>query len=290
MTKTGGSAGRLPAHELQESACRLTECQHPELVGAFVMLGVTVLALLLAGAALSRLDEARSALAAERERARAELEAFEAFLARVRSLDAKRPRSDGGVPLPGQGSPPDELEPVRQAYRETVMAVSHHDAEFDETLREGMAAELSPEVAAAVTTGGRLTPGLWNALVSHAVAARDRRERILSDLADERDAVERASETIAPAVATAEAIDTHDEPTASEVIADADRVAYHERQVEALIADRQRTIHETEHERGTWYEYIYGELSTPHPVLSAGTTTLSRLETARDRLAAALAN
>ncbi len=294
MPRSGGSAGRLPARELQESACRLTECHHPEIVGAFVAVAVTILAVVLAGAALSRLDDARAAISAERERAHEELEAFEAFVRRVRSLEPTAPTggpmSDGGVPLADRTGGPDELALVRRAYRETVMAVPHHESEFGETLREGMAAEFSPEVAAAVAAGGRLTPGLHTALIRRGVSAIDRRKRILTDLDEEQTAVETASDTLSPAVETADAVESRAAAAdAGELVAEADRIGYHERQVERLASDRQTTVHEVEADRAAWYEYIYGELPSPHPVLSASTATLVRLERARDAVAAALA-
>lgn len=293
MSRSGGSAGRLPARELQESACRLTECHHPEIVGAFAALLVTVLAVVLAGAALSRLDDAREAIDAERERAREELAAFESFIRRIRGLEPSAPDrpprlSDGGLPLANRTGEPDELAPVRRAYRETVMAVSHYDTEFAETLEEGFAAEFSPEVAAAVASGGRLTPGLHAAVLQGAANARDRRRRILANLEDEREAVGEARETIAGAVEAAEAIEP-ERAGPTELVAEADRIDYHERQVQSVLADRQGTIHEVEAERSAWYEYIYGALPAPHPVLSAGTETLERLSATRDEIAARLA-
>ena len=292
MSKTGGSVGRLPAHELQESACRLTECHHAEIIGAFLILGVTVLTVVLAGVALSRLDEAREAIAAERDRASEELAAFEAFARRIRTLEPSQPRlSDGGVPLVDAGQGPDELAVVRQAYRETVMAVAHHDTEFGETLQEAIAAEFSPEVAAAVANGGQLTPGLHAALLRGASNACDRREQILRDLSDEQEAVDAATGTLGPAVETARtALEATDSATTPELVAEADRLAYHESRVEELLADRQTTIHSVEQERAAWYDYIYGELWSPHPVLSAGTATLDRLSAARDQIARRLAS
>ncbi|MFB6194149.1 MAG: hypothetical protein ABEI75_03695 [Halobaculum sp.] len=293
MSATSGAAGRLPAQELSESACRLTGCEHPELLATLVVLVGCVAALLVTGVVLRRLDEAREAVAAERARATAEMEAFETFTRRVESLDRTPSRPDGGMPRPsrvGDTGPPDELRAVRRAYRETVMSVSHHDEEFGETLTEGMAAEFSPEVAAAVANGGRLTPAIHGALVRGSRQARDRRERILTHLDEERDAIERAAETLRPAVETAREVqDRASEAPLPTLVADADRLDYHERSVESLLADRQQSIHEADQDRETWYEYVYGPLGTPHPVLSAGTRALSALDDARDDVARGLA-
>lgn len=289
---TSGAAGRLPAEQLSESACQLTGCHDPAMLAAIVVIVGTGATLLVAGVVLGRLAEAREAVAAEYARATAEREAFDAFTRRVDALDVSRSRPDGGMPRPSRVTgdrPPDELRPVRKAYRETVMNVSHHDTEFGETMAEGMSAEFSPEVAAAVANGGRLTPAIHAALVTGGRQARAQRDRILAHLENERDAIDRADETLRPAVETVRTVGERvADATPPALVADADRLDYHERSVESLLRDRQRTIHEADHDHEAWYEYVYGPVGTPHPVLSAGTHTLDRLADARDDVARAL--
>lgn len=292
MSEASGVAGRLPAQNIGESACQLTGCSQPELLVVVVFLLGTVLTVALTGAVLRRLDEARDAIERERERASAERDAFDEFARRIQTLDPT-PRSDGGMVRPdtvaGPPGPPDELAPVRRAYEETVMAVPHHGEEFGETLVEGMAAEFSPEVAATVANGGRLTPGVRSVLLQGARQASEQRARILDALRTEQEELADAEETLRPATAAAEtARDRVQTAPPTTLVAEADRLDYHERTVESMLADRQQSIHEVD--RDPWFEYVYAPLDSPFPVLSAGTETLDRLSTARDALARALSS
>ncbi|WP_135365379.1 DUF7260 family protein [Halosimplex halophilum] len=81
------------------------------------------------------------------------------------------------------------LRTVRTAYRETVMAVPHFEAEYDETLRESLAAEFGADVAAQVVDGARLTPPLYRALGAAVDRAVDERQRFRRTLERERDSL-----------------------------------------------------------------------------------------------------
>ncbi|QLG61362.1 DUF7260 family protein [Halorarum salinum] len=300
MSDPTGGVGRLPASSVEESvesACYVAGCAHPDLVAAGAVLAVTALFLLLSGLVLTRLSDARDALGTERTRTRAERDAFRQFRQRVAGLDPSDPQppdptpGGGGVMAVAGGGVANDasLADARRAYRETVMATSHYEEEYDESLAENVGAEFSETVASALTDGGTLTPQLHAALATGAERARRDRDELLAALDREEATIEAAEDALAPAVAAADEIDERDLRRSSyrDFVADLERLEYHEREVESLLADRQSTVHERESERPFWYDYLYGSLPSPYPVLAAGTRTLSALADAKDELASA---
>jgi len=129
--------------------------------------------------------------------------AFDRFRARLSKVDPWRPaESDGNAVSAGLGGGGPALaaarsEPrtgaglrtVRTAYRETVMAVPHFEAEYDDTLSENLAAEFGADVATQVVDGTRLTPPLYRALAAAADRAVDERRRFRRALERERDSL-----------------------------------------------------------------------------------------------------
>ncbi|MEZ3115987.1 hypothetical protein RYH80_08655 [Halobaculum sp. MBLA0147] len=296
-----GGAGRMSTRGLAdgvESVCRVADCGHPELLTALAVLLVTVVALLLAGAALVGLRDAREAVAVEHRRATAERDAFEQFRRRVSRLETNTPATpDVGPPTGGgavatasRGVDEDGLVAVRRAYDETVMSTPHHASEYDETLGQSMAAEFTEGIAGTVVGGGHLTPALQTALVRSAEEAERRRTELLSKLDTEETALDRARETLAPA---ADAVDAVREDATDggfvDLVAATERIEWHESNVERLLADRQETIQSHEREYPHWFDYLYGDLDVAHPVLSTATGVLADLDDARDTVAAAAA-
>ncbi|WP_435124397.1 DUF7260 family protein [Halobaculum sp. D14] len=302
MYGSSSGVGRLstvPVEQRVESICRVTDCGHPELAAALVVLALTAAFLLLAGAVLVRLTDARDAIDVERSRARTERDAFERFRRRLAGLDAAAPTPPspdppGGGALAVSGSAAGrsgtggaDLQAARDAYRDTVMATPHYDEEYDESLAENLAAEYNATVAGAVVDGDGLTPQLHATLASGAVRAREERDDLLGSLDAEETDVEEAERTLAPAVEAADRVRDADvdDATYTDLVADYERLEWHERRVESLLADRQDRIHDREAERPHWYDYLFESLQSPYPVLSAATGALDRLESARERLA-----
>ncbi|WP_313694468.1 DUF7260 family protein [Halorarum halobium] len=300
MTQMGGGVGRLPTSSVEESvesACYVADCGHPELVAAVTVLCLTAAFLLLSGIVLDRIFEARDALEVERTRTRAERDAFDRFRRRVTTLDPTElgppdPQpGGGGVLAVAGGSVRDDtaLSAARDAYRETVMATAHYEEEYDESLAENVSEEFSDTVASALTGGDALTPQLHLALADGADRARRERDELLAELDREEAALSESEDALTPAAEAAEGIleSDLDRSGYADLIADYERAEWHERQVESLLADRQATVHERESERPYWYEYLYGSLRSPYPVLAAGTETLAALADAKDELAGA---
>lgn len=130
------------------------------------------------------------------------IDGLEAFAERIAAPDAAPTRLAGltaalAERLPLVPSPDSPCGDVGRAFRETIQPTL--DEEKRSPLREAMAAELSPMVAAAVTTDGRAATGVRRA----AVLAAGNRVRALRA---ERAAVEREAADLVDAHAVVEAI------------------------------------------------------------------------------------
>lgn len=109
-------------------------------------------------------SDASEVVRKELARTRAERDAFEEFHRRVESTPATRgsavldSRHTTAAATARQGREPGNLPRVRRAYVETVMAVDHHDDEYDETLAESVAEEFGPEIGSLLVFGRSFTP------------------------------------------------------------------------------------------------------------------------------------
>lgn len=304
MQGASHGVGRLSTEPVElgvESVCRAAACEHPDVAVALAVLGLTAVFVLAAGAVLTRLDDARDALAREAVRTRAERDAFERFrrrVARLEPTERTRPSPTGGgtnvLSVPAGGAAVDDgLADARRAYRETVMATAHYEEEYDETLATNVAEEFSGPVASALAEeGGTLTPSLRTTLASGARRASEERTDLLSRVETERSSIETAESTLAPAVDAGEDVVDRElsHATYTDLVAEYERLEWHERRVESLLSDRQTRIHDEEHDRRRWFDYLYRSLSSPYPVLSAGTETLSLIDDGKSALASAASN
>ncbi|WP_159904367.1 DUF7260 family protein [Salinirussus salinus] len=149
------------------------------------------------------IERALDVVEAETALLRRERDAFERFLRRVGNLQVNTPatgavgqtapEASGAAPAQSTlitGDAPDGLEGVRTAYRETVMAVSHYDREYGESLAEHAAAELGETVAAQLVSGAAPAPVVERAVVEAAGEARDSRKELVAILERERDSLE----------------------------------------------------------------------------------------------------
>lgn len=117
----------------------------------------------------------------ERREIERERDAFEAFAERVADLSTAS-ASKASIPsmTVRSSSSVADADALRRLYAETVMAVPHYEAVYDEPIRTNVRAELGPEVAALFEQPGttaRLVPAQQRAVVSAArQAATDREE------------------------------------------------------------------------------------------------------------------
>lgn len=292
-----------PIDPPEQTCSSVVECavSNPDPMALVILIALAGVVLLGLTFALAHLGTARSLLAEERERLAEEAEAFASFARQVADVEADgRTVTDGGptrrvaAPTPSN----DGLETVRDAYRDTVMSVSHYEEEYGESLRRNMRLEFGDDVAGAVDRGGTLTPQLRATLVERSRTAHDQRASLLEQLDAEAEALDAAEGTLERCERTADRIADapledcdYDELAAEWRLLD-DRKA----EATALLADRQETIQERDRRAGTprdgprFEEYLYGPLPVTHPVLAAGTSVVDRLEAARSRVERSLAS
>ena len=232
-----------------------------------------------------------------------ERDAFERFLRRVEQVRVGTAAGAAGRSVPGASGAvparstlvtsdaPDGLGDVRAAYRETVMAVSHYDREYGESLAEHAAAELSEPVAAQLVSGAAPAPVVKRAVVGAAREARDSRKELVTVLEREHGSlraveadlgeVERTVYELGQEISTA----TH----SSELAAiDADLEAA-KQQCTDLLNRRQERLHGRSTaavsgiEADSLTRFLYGGLERQCPALADIAACLDSIRTHRTR-------
>lgn len=277
-------------------------------------------------------DPLRAALAAlrvERRRVVDEREAFRAFRDHASSIPTadgvtrrnasaangcraaggNRPSGGAWTPTGGAAVPGSGLAAVRDAYRETVMAVPHYEAEYGDTYERSLAEEFGPELAYALTRTAGFHPEYRQSLLDAVDTAVAERDAFRDALETETDSVENAASRLAPVRDETEAIDGEvrgrsdsADAAATEPVSpgfgalDACRA-----RVETLCDDcdriaarRQRVI--ADHDRSLALPddldlptYCYHDLDVSYPVLAAIGRVGDRLDALRRRIERAIA-
>lgn len=236
-------------------------------------------------AGLSYLSGAREAYLEERRRVRAEADALESFADRVRALspDAPEPTpATPGAPTPLIEQSSTGVAPLRDAYRETVMAVDHYDEDYGESLPEHMRSEFGPDVANAVLGGESLPPGLQQGVVAAAETCIAEREAFLEELAAEMDAVESASgqlRSIDDALT-----DINEEPRIASFDALVDRwrrLGRLETACVEVVEDRRASL--SDRDGFDLAAYLYSSVGPPYPVLAAAASLTGEIREERRR-------
>lgn len=234
-------------------------------------------------AALSYLSDARDAYLEERCRVRDEVDALETFRERVRALPTDGPtQATPGAPTALATQSKTGVEPVREAYRETVMAVDHYDEDYGESLEEHLHSEFGPDVANAVASSDSLPPGLQSGLVAAAEGCISEREAFLDDLAAEMDGVESAAgrlHSIDDALA-----DVREEPR----IASFDDLVARWRRLDRLesaclevVEDRRACLRSRD--GFDLAAYLYSSCGPPYPVVAAAASLAGNVRAERRR-------
>lgn len=234
------------------------------------------------------LRDAQSAVETECERLRMERDAFHDFAEEVQQMAAS-PTSSGSNPalvmkLNVDGN---QLESVKNCYRETVMAVPHYDEEFGESLRKNLAEEFDQDIATAVMDGQHFSPQLKYQLVKHARLAALQRDKLLDDVLEERnsltdaytklrktnDSLDRIAESRVALQSFSELI-TRDEELRSDIA-----------HCEQLLIDRQQELHQ-QLKWAAWpnqllQKHLYNQLETTFPLLDAALSQIRQLQNQR---------
>lgn len=286
---------RRPTVEQECSAvwCPVLEALDPVLLAAW-----TGVALVVALAALGYVRRAREECENERARTRAERVAFAEFADRVRELEPTLASVGDGYPgetLVRANAADNRLRRVQDAYRETVMAVPHYDAEFGEPLELNMTAELGSSVAPAVLDGQGFTPQLQQALVTKSEGACRQRLSLEDRIDDEAATLATAEDAFESVRADLERL--NETPLSERSFEDLERtyrrLAALEAECHDVVDPRQADVRAEMQDvddegPANFYHYLYDPLDVDYPVLAAGASLLEAVETAKRNVRLAL--
>jgi len=241
-----------------------------------------------------RTEQALAVVQREIDCVEAELTAFRSFRTQLVSIEPTA-QSGGSVDTSVGGmsalsarqpKPDTSLRAVREAYRETVMAVPHFEAEYDDSLEANMSTEFGPELGTQIATGTRLTPQLYEALLTVSEGARDERETLLPALERERESLQSVRNTLDDCERRGAALGANARRTTDPARLDSidDQLAELEAECETAAATRQRQLHSRSAaalsgiDGTSLVRYLYGECSVTCPALA---DTVACLDTIR---------
>ncbi|WP_255149955.1 DUF7260 family protein [Halorarius halobius] len=235
--------------------------------------------------ALSYLADASQTTREERRRVRAERDALESFIDRVRALSPTTPSADHGAGytpavLTSQSGP--DAAAVGEAYRETMLSVDHYEEDYGEPLGANLRAELGPDVANALASGGPLTPDLQQAVVAAGEQARTEREAFLTELGTEADALAESAERLQSIEAALDEARAAPDIDDFESLADRwQRLDRLEAACVAVVDDRRASL--SDRDAFDLSRYLYESVGPPYPVVAAAADLLGEVRVERDR-------
>lgn len=302
---------RRPSFQIEE-ACTGIECTLLANLDALIFLlwigGFALVTL----ATLLYLPRARSAVTEERSRTAAERDAFERFRKHLSKMDLPTSPSgskgDTAPPTAGMGQStagmasstggstghgllyaPQKgeeawLREVRDAYRDTVMAVPHYEEEYDEPIAVNMAAEFDTDVATAVCNGDQITPQVASVLNQYSTDAVERRVELLKALARESESIDEAYETFGEADRSLQHIEGRSflQRPYQELLDIWDRLGDLEDRCERQLEARQEAIAAQPtawrtDDTPSLQAYLYADLPVTHPLLAEGAQLIERI-------------
>lgn len=223
---------------------------------------------------ISNIRQERAAIAAEQD-------GFREFREHVRLTKSDRP---------ADGSQAKSAEQLREAFQTAVMEVDGYTAAYGPTLAENLREEFSPALADALLEDSPFPQRRKRDLLVECKEALERRERFDTTLEDELQALETVAdelETIEETIDRLPPCTPQRQPferlldvwEVYETLEERCAVLLDVRQQQLrMIAQRHRGIDEVH----ALSSYLYGDLETPYPVLSAIAATLARVDTNRD--------
>jgi hypothetical protein len=243
-----------------------------------------------------QIEAAGTALDDERECLEDERAAFAQFRKRIAGMDEHTPATSttttrvknvimGTSEATASAA---QIKQVRNAYRETVMSVSHYEDDYDQSLEDHLAAEFSPELASALATADALTPPVQESLLTASEQATDGRTTLLSALDRETDNLHHARDTLNEMNTTLN--EMNQQPftawSTNEIISTYERLSDLETQCDDLAAERQAELRSQRipgpnHADEELNEYLYESLPVTYPVLADLAEFTSLLSTAR---------
>ncbi|MFB6353453.1 MAG: hypothetical protein ABEJ92_05150 [Halobacteriales archaeon] len=297
----------VPVHANQlgavEEVCAASiGCAQGDLLGQLLVLLATGVLAIVVIAVAAHVREARAVVSEEQSRTAAEQRAFARFARKVASFEA-----GGGTVQPGPAAgavsatsaslvPSQQgIESVRTAYRETVLAMDHYEEEYDEPLDEHMRRELGVEIATAVEQSQQLSPPLKRALVERAREAARDRERLMTRLDHEMEALDAAEEELTSVADTVEEAASRpvDGLRYDELTDEWNRLGELKSRLSRLVARRQEALQEDvddgpRTEYPSLNAYLYDDLDATFPILEDAAALAGRVKDVRRRVLLAL--
>lgn len=242
------------------------------------------------------IDRAMVHIDEELDLIRTERDAFEAFLARLCDLhvdefDTTKTGGSHTAIATVQSSPSTEFREIRQAYRETVMGVSHYDQEYADTLRESLTAELGKPLADHVVDGQILTPTVHDSLVEATKRTRDDRDEFIDHLHREHDSISTIADELnrieARVVELGGRIDTTD--TSADLSQIDETLQTLEERCTSLVASRQDHIQSRGNQKlaglnsVSLSQYLYDDMDTVTPAIADIVSCLDTIRYERTR-------
>lgn len=231
------------------------------------------------------LTEAREEVDRERRNTAAERDAFVEFSEQVETISPVNQPTIGGMTahVSNNGAGHQQLEQVRERYRNTVMSVPDFEHEYDEALPEHLCAEFGNDVATIVVSGQRFNRPVQQMLVEKARQSAQEREELIRRLDDEKQSLDRATSELRPVRAFLEDTDKTKIGTYSvSQLAETDiAIQEYQNQCERTLRTRQQEIHTASGQasvtRNIFQTYLYRNLDVSFPVLQAALNCLDRL-------------
>ena len=243
---------------------------------------------------------AMEAIRAEYDAIVAEQEALSAFTSRVEALSTAGPASTvegGGVGVVGAtNGGPGGMADLRDAYRETVMAVEHYDRDYGESFPVNIANEFGDGVAGAVLANDTLSPQVKRAVIASAEEGTTRRDRYLDTLDAERERLTEAGDALDTAANRCSELDGDRLRRRSfeNLQRRFERLDAERETLESVLERRQEQVQEgvtfgwQRRDSESVYRYLYRDIDATYPVLADGTRVLARMDEVENRLTTAL--
>jgi hypothetical protein len=229
------------------------------------------------------IEDALTIVSNEQQIIAAELDAFEQFRS---AIESTTPTSPAGVPAATQhhSASTSGFGSLRDAYRETVMSVSHYDEEYGESLRANVECEFGADIAAMLTSGGQFGPQHKRVLACKTSKLVEDRERLLSALEKEQDSLEQFRDPVQSVIDAVESFESVDSVVDSPSLRDGYRKRMNsiERRCHTLIEKRQSEIVGDRRALSLPISgpdlpsYLYERLPVTYPVVAPLTTVLER--------------
>ncbi|WP_277554008.1 DUF7260 family protein [Halobaculum limi] len=249
------------------------------------------------------IDQAIQCVEREDDVLATEVSAFKRFRTLVSRVDPEgpSPRQVGNAgPAFARATAPDQARDcgqsacsdVRKAYRQTVMATDHYEAEYGETYAESIEAEFGATFAAVLAGGGRFSADVKSQLITAITRGIEDRRATRSTLQRERTALERAGTTLSALRDDLAAIGSRPfvECQYTELRAVREDLQAIERQCERLVTERQTGDFHTaaillsRESGGSLSQFLYDSLEVTYPILHDAASVGNRVADLRRRI------